>query len=256
MRFLPHLLAAVLATTTVTTSIADACGGYVRVDPAPRVLAVSTHTLFGNERHRSRAFVVLEQSIKSDGNNLWELLAPGSYDSTRIKALSRLATPMELTLVGPSGPRVVKTDKQFALTHLLYFAWNDARIGLEVPVKRGEHFTVAIAGRADDATWGEVEYHEGTAATTWWLGQQGIKDAQYVGLRTIEGMAFDIVEYSQGDTNHFVVRDGDRTVGLAANGRVLGSVTTKGRSFLVFDTHGQIGLLELPKVSLSQATKA
>lgn len=256
MRFLPHLLAAVLATTTLSTSIADACGGYVRVDPAPRVLAVSSHGLRQSERWTQRAFVVLEQTIKPEGNKHWNLLAPGTYDSTQIMALSRLATPMEVTLVGPSGARVVKTDKQFALTHVLYFAWDQTRVGLEVPLKADERFTVAIAGRATDATWGEIEYHEGTAATRWWLERQGIKDAQHVGLRTIKSMSFDIVEYSQGDTTHFAVRDGDRTVGLAANGRVLGSVTTKGRSFIVFDTDGQIGLLELPKVSSSNAMKA
>jgi hypothetical protein len=256
MRFLPHLLAAVLATTTVSTSIADACGGYVRVDPAPRVLAVSTHTSFNGARSTSRAFVVLEQPVQLDAKTPWQLVAPRSYDNTQIFTMSPLANPMEVTLVGPSGARVIKTAKQVALKGSWQIGWDKTRIALEAPVKQGERFAIAIAGRAADATWGEIEYHEGTAATTWWLGQQGIKDPQYVGLRTIKGMAFDIVEYSQGDTTHFVVRDGDRTVGLAANGRVLGSVTTNGRSFLVFDTDGQIRLLELPKASLSQATKA
>ena len=254
MRFLPQLLAAVLATTTVSTSIAVACGGYVRVDPAPRVLAVSTHTSFDGPRSSTRAFVELHLLL--DAKTPWQRVAPRSYDNAQIFTMSPLAKPMEVTLVGPSGARVIKTAKQVALKGSWQIGWDKRRIALEAPVKQGERFAIAIAGRAADATWGETEYHEGTAATTWWLGQQGIKDVQYVGLRTIKDMAFDIVEYSQGDTNHFVVRDGDRTVGLAANGRVLGSVTTKGRSFLVFDTHGQIGLLELPKVSLSQATKA
>ena len=115
-QFIPALVAGLLATTTLTTSVASACGGYIQVDPAPRVLAVSSHSVLKGERWTHRAFVVLEQSLQPAAEKLWALLAPGTYDATRIKLLSRLAQPVEVTLVGPSGARVVKTDKQVGLT--------------------------------------------------------------------------------------------------------------------------------------------
>lgn len=250
MRILPQLLVTVFATTTLTTEIAAACGDYVQVDPAPRVLAISTHYVLDGERSTNRAFVVLERSIEPQRDKQWDLLAPGTFDTTRFLVLPRLASPMEVTLVGPSGTRLVQTDKQVALAGGWQIGFDQTRVALEVPVQANEQFAVAIAGRATDARWHVVDYHEQpTAQTKWWLQKHGIEGVEYVVLRTIRDMPFDLVEYSQGGTTRFIVRDRGRTSGLAANGSVLGAVTTKGRSFIVFTLNSQIGLLELPKAT-------
>src|SRR5262245_55485810 len=117
MRFISSLLVATLAaTTTLTTSIAAACGGYVKVDPAPRVLAVTTHGVMSGERWTNRAFVVLDESPQVD-DKAWKMLAPGTYDGTRIAMLSGFYVKREFTLVGPSGTRFVKTSSRVALSH-------------------------------------------------------------------------------------------------------------------------------------------
>jgi hypothetical protein len=255
MRFLPHLVpalvpalvAAVLASTTLTTSIAHACGGYVEFDPAPRVLAVSSHSVVRRDHWSQRSFVVLEQAIKPAAETLWSLLAPGTYDTTRIITLPQLATPLELTLVGPSGARVVKTDRQVGLSHSWQIGWEQQRVALEVPLEDREQFVVAIEGRATDAKWHAIDHRQAPATVTWWLTQRGIKNPEYVGLRKLAGTSFDIVEYTTNGMTHFIVRDGDRQVGGAADASPLGAVTTKGRSFVVFNMKRQIGLLELPK---------
>lgn len=246
MRFLPPLLAALLATTTITTSVAFACGDPRPVDPAPRVLAVSTHGFVGtHERWTHRAFVVLEKSIDAD-DSAWKWLAPATYDATHILMMSRLATPMELTLVGPSGTRVVKADKQVALSRTWGIGVGQKRLALEVPVGNRDRFSVAIAGRATDATWRELGDSQESAAATWWLQQQGITNPQYVRVQTIAGTAFELVEYYKDGMAHVVARGGDRELGLAADASPLGAVTTAGRTFVVFSMTGQIGLLELP----------
>jgi hypothetical protein len=221
MRFLPHLLAAVLATTTLTTSIAFACGGYAQYNPPPRVLAVAQHHPEPQPGHytytRGRPVVVLDQT-------------------------SAGSTPAEVTLVGISGTRVVKTQGQVAMTARAGARPN--RVGLEVPIGDYEHYSIAIPGRATDAKWHTLGTGKASAKTRWWLAQQGIEHAAQVRVRTIKGV--ELIGYRTAGKWHFIARQGDRQIGLAADARPLGAVTTAGRTFLVFSTSEQIGLLELP----------
>jgi hypothetical protein len=248
MRFISSLLVATLAATTLTTSVAAACGGYVRVDTAPRVLAVSTHGLMANGRWTNRSFVVLEQAPDLAADAPWKQLAPHSYDATRIVALARLASPMEVTLVGPSGARVVKTSKQVALSRSWQIGFDKTRVALEVPVQNNDRFTIAIAGRATDAKWRELEYAESSATTTWWLRTQGIKNAAYATLATVQGTDYEVVAFSQDDKSQLLVRQGDVQI-TAAIGHAVGAVTTNGRMFLVINNDGQLGTIELPAIT-------
>jgi len=252
MRLLPALLATLLASTTVIQTAA-ACGGYVEINPAPRVLAVSTHSMMIKDRWGERAFIVLEQSAHIEGNAKWQALAPGTYDGTQIMTLAPLAKPIEATLVGPSGTRVVKTDKQVALGRSWQIGWDQRRVALEVPLEDKDQFSIAIAGRAADATWHALDYSEAPASTKWWLAKLGVKPDGYVGLRAIDGTQLEVVEYSTASTTQFVVRQNDNTIG-AAQGSALGAVTTGGRTFLVYSINHQIGLLELPAASVPAAT--
>jgi len=248
MRLISTLLVATLAATTLTTSIAAACGGYVHVDPAPRVLAVSTHGLSANGRWTSRSFVVLEQEMKRNDDDKWRPLAPRSYDATQIMTLAQLSSPIELTLVGPSGVRVVKTNKQVALSRSWHIGFDKTRVALEVPFKTNDQFTIAIAGRATDAKWRELDYAESPATLAWWLGTQGIKNAEYPTLATVQGTDLEVIGFSQDGKSTLVVRQGDALLG-SSMGHAIGAVTTNGRSYLVVSTEGFVGTLELPEIT-------
>jgi hypothetical protein len=253
MRFLPHLLAAVLATTTLSAQVASACGGsYVDFNPAPRVLAVSTHHLNpgGPGPRNDRAFVVLAQSSDAVSNDDWDFIAPRTFDATQLAVLSPLATPMEVTLVGPSGTRVVKTKQQVALRRGL--TGKQQRLALEVPLRANQEFAIAIQGRASDAKWHSLFAKDASAKTASWLRQQGITDAKYIAVRAIKGTGFELVDFQRNDGNwHHIVRDGGTSVGAAAASVPIGALTTQGRTFVVFSTDQQVSLLELPA-----ATKA
>jgi hypothetical protein len=216
MRFLPHLFAAVLATTTLSAQVASACGGYVARNPAPRVLAVSSHSVPTSKAQRrwiNRTFVVLEQSIDAD-DAAWQWLAPYTYDTTHILTMARLATPMEVTLVGPGGARVVKTDKQVALSRDWHIGHDQKRVALEVPVGQRDRFEIAIAGRVTDAKWHELGDGSVSAATQWRLTGQ---------------------------------------LGLAADATPLGALTAAGRTYVVYSLNHQLGLLEVPATVLTKA---
>ncbi|HEY5920980.1 MAG TPA: hypothetical protein VIV11_04885 [Kofleriaceae bacterium] len=245
MRLISSLLVATLAATTLTTSIAAACGGYVRVDPAPRVLTVSTHGVNANGKWTQRSFVVLEQKLELADDAKWRMLAPRTYDATRILMLARLAKPMEVTLVGPSGARVVQTDKQVALTQSWHIGLDETRPALEVPVGDSDRFEIAIAGRALDAKWRELDYVHAQAAAAKWLTARGINDADYPTLAKLKNTELEIVSFSKDGVSQLMVRQGNVFVtGMA--GAAVGAVTTKGRTFLVVKRDAQLATLELP----------
>jgi hypothetical protein len=255
MRLISSVLVTALAATTLSTSIAAACGGYVRVDPAPYTLGVTTHGLMEKGKWTQRGFVVLDQKVELDAK-AWKRLAPGTYDGTHIAFVAPREQPLELTLLGPSGTRVIKTAKQVALSRSWQISTDQSRLALEIPALKDAQFTIALIGRATDAKWQELPYEQGTAATSWWLDKHGVKDAEYVSVRRISA-DLDIVEYSKDGTSGFSVRQGDEEVGVGV-GVVQGAFTTKGRAFLSVKTQGQLATLELPATarSLSPARRA
>src|SRR5262245_55995934 len=106
MRFATALVAVSLATVTLTSEIANPCrGGEFR--PRPQVMMVTTHGFIKNHKWQRRAFVVLDEVANTDGKLKWVWLGPGTYDSTEVAELAPLDTPVEFTLAGPTGTRVV-----------------------------------------------------------------------------------------------------------------------------------------------------
>jgi hypothetical protein len=244
MRLISSLLVATLAATTLTTSIAAACGGYgERVAPEPYVLAVTTHGLMQKGKWTHRAFVVLAENVELEAG-AWKQLAPGTFDSTRIASVAARTSPLEVTLVGPAGTRVVKTAKQVALSHSWKIGRDQSRLALEIPSITDDQFTIAIVGRATDAMWQELPYEQATADATWWLTKQGHTKPEYVAVRKI-ATDLDVIEYHLDGESRFSVRHGDSEVGVGV-GATLGAFTTKGRSFLAINDKGQLGTLELP----------
>jgi hypothetical protein len=242
-------VAATLTTATMAPQIAAACGGYVRTNPAPRMLQVSSHRVLAGERWKQRAFVVLEQAF--DGSDAtWNMLAPGTFDNTRLVQLPALAAPLEITLVGPSGVRFVKTDKQVALADAFTIGWREKRIAVEVPISEKDQFSIAIVGRAKDARWHDADYREAPASAAWWLGKRGTTNPDFIGLRTLEGTDAEAVEFHQAGSSHFVIRRGDLEV-TRAQGSVIGAVTTNGRTFVLYTVNHQLATLELPATARS-----
>jgi hypothetical protein len=247
MRFLPVLLAAVLVTTTVTTQIASACGGDFGLPP--QVLAVSQHIVHptrARERSGDRAFVVLGAPIKDDGKSAWSFVAPRTFDTMQFLPLPPRLVPMEVTLVGSNGARVVKTDKQVALRN----GWQDKqpRLALEVSVHDGESIGFAIIGNASDAKWSQLAAGKASVLTSWWLGRQGVSDIESVALSSVAGSGFEVVQYSSNDKTQFMVREKDRSMGVPMRGRVLGAVTTGGRAYLLVE-NGAMYLHPLPQLA-------
>ena len=154
------------------------------------------------------------------------------YDSSRIAPAPELATPIQLTLLGPSGTRVVTATQQ------VYFddAWDlDQRGGhraLEIKTDRMERFDVAIEGRARGVSWrGMTAVSKADGEAKDWLAAHGRSDIRYVSVQTIAGTSTQIVTWFDTDV-HFAVRDsgfdrGDR------DGLAIGELDMDGRRLIV-----------------------
>jgi hypothetical protein len=155
----PLLIAAVAGLASLMpTPNAEACGSYG--DLGPTVLLVSGHSARTNPRaeFRQRSFVVLGRSVEAAGLR-WRPLSVYSYDSTEIAAMSRLAAPMALTIVGKTGTRTVKSARQVALRG----SWNF----------EGAQLAVEVDGSIPDRQFAIVGADESTA----WIGLEPAKDA-------------------------------------------------------------------------------
>lgn len=252
MRFkslLTSVLAATLTTAAAAPQIAAACGDYARIDRAPRMLKVSSHRLFADHAQKQRAFVVFEQAFDG-GDATWNLLAPGTFDNTRLVKLPALAAPLQVTLVGPSGVRVVESDKQVALADAFDLGWGEKRIAVEIPVADKDRFAVAIVGRAKDARWHDAGHREAPASARWWLGKRGTPTPDFIALRPLHGTGAEAIEFSQAGEPQFVIRRGGAEVGNA-QGSVLGAVTANGRTFVLYTVNKQLATLELPTTARS-----
>ncbi|HEY5920979.1 MAG TPA: hypothetical protein VIV11_04880 [Kofleriaceae bacterium] len=244
MRFITCLLLTALASITLTTQIAAACGGYVQVDPAPRLLLMSSHGFHEPGAWRLRTFVLLEEAPQIDDNTVWTPVAPGRYDGPKIAALPRLVTPRAVTLIGPSGVRVVETDQLVAFSKSPHIGLEQIRTAVEVRVGHYEKLPIAVAGRDNDAKWHELGNNTASEATKQWLAKRGIK-TQHVKLQAIQGGKFSVVRYFSNGTAQFLVRQGDREVGRAS-GNLIGAMMFDGRMLVAYITGGRVATLDLP----------
>jgi hypothetical protein len=167
----PLLIAAAVASLMPTPN-AEACGGYGDFLPTPSVMVVSSHAARANPSagFRQRSFVVFGQDAEA-AQLSWRRLAVHSYDSTEIAAMKRLESPVELTIVGETGTRVVKTSRQVALRG----SWQFEGAKLAVEIDGGVHDRqFAIVGAGESTSWiglqtddtGAKQRVPGTDATT------------------------------------------------------------------------------------------
>ncbi len=242
MRNLTVLIAA-LALSILSARRADACGNYT---PEPRVMRLSTHFLPHAMGAKTRSFVLVGPAATE--GLVWRLLAPRSYDATKIADADALAQPVPLTLLGPTGTRVVKSSRQVVLARSWEF---DAPVSaLEVPLPRGARFVVAIEGAHADARWISLDAPDESTTTrpaaATWLAAIGVKlrDPRMVSVRQIHGTDFETVSFyddgrepvtylKQGDRNHG--RFTGSPIGVMANRGARQLVLTRGaESYLVY----------------------
>ncbi|MBA3451865.1 MAG: hypothetical protein H0T42_02070, partial [Deltaproteobacteria bacterium] len=142
------LIASLALTATLTSafapSIADACGGYMP-DPTPAVFAIDEHRMRvpGTYQWQRRAFVAL-RNVTAGADVTWTRLSPQSYVATQIALQKELPRSTTFTLVGPSGSRVVSTNRSALLSQT--FRNPKAHEALEVSVDEGSHYRVAVVG--------------------------------------------------------------------------------------------------------------
>lgn len=226
MRTLPALAAlAALATSTLAIAPAAACGP----PPLPRVLRSTQHgVLADGHRWTRRAFVAIEGEVPADVT--WRALAPGTFDNTHIAAAPALDHPLVITLVGPTGARVVETDRRVYLK----LRTVTATPIVAVEVDDGPGFAIALAGRPRDVAWHALD---ATAAADreraiGWLEGRGVVGANDVAVRRVAGDDLDIVTFVADHRVQFRLRRGTTELGAHA-GSVLGALDANGERALV-----------------------
>lgn len=209
MRTLTVALALVVATLTLTTQIAAACGGSYGTRKRPTVMLISTHS-----QPTLRSFALM--SPIEVGDSAWERLFPHSFDPTQITSLGELDTPMTLTLVGPTRTRVVQANRRVGLANA-DFRMGTRMSALEIPRSRKDDFVLAVRGEAPGAQFVMPEYRmDGTVVLA-------------EGLTAVHRMV--------GDDRGFELQRGSRSLGTHV-GTVFGILTVDGERYVVADRDG------------------
>ncbi len=238
------LLATLALTATLTSafapSIADACGGYMR-DPLPAVFAVDDHDVLvpGTQSWHRRAFVVLG-GAQAAAETSWSMLSPGTYGSARIADLPDPAQSTTFTLVGPSGARVVSTNRSALLART--FRTSDAQSTLEIDIDDRSQFRIAVLGTQPGASWLEATEVEATKQNKQWVKQQGL-DATSIYVTKIKGTQILVISaYQPNDIvrTSMVVIDGN-SIG-AYTGTAIGALVMGTKRYVVLETNGAITL--------------
>jgi hypothetical protein len=225
------LLALTALIALTSPSPARACGW----DPEPHLLAVSSHYV-GRGGHR--AFVVLDEGAPDDIG--WKLLAPGTYDGTKIANAPAFDAPIEVTVVGPSGRRVIRSERRV----YLWQPWRGdgkPHAAIEIPLERGDDFTVALAGAysADELAWHAIQMRDGADVrdATAWLASRKLTPGRNVAVGAVAGTDLEIVTFEPSvyDIGHFIVRRGDAAATRQHRGYPRGVLDVYDSRFAVLD---------------------
>lgn len=236
------LLASLVLTSTLTSalapSIADACGGYM-VDPLPAVFAVDDFNVPvpGTQTWQRRSFVVLG-AARTAADVAWAKLAPGTYDTTQIADVPDREQSTTFTLIGPSGVRVVSTNRSahLARTHRA----NGEQNALEVDADDRSQFQIAVLGTQPDAKWLAATQVAPTKQTRAWIKSQGF-EATKVHVSKIKGTTIQVISGRQATSSEltsFVVVDGTPMRTIA--GSAIGALDLGSKRYVLIETHGVI----------------
>lgn len=217
MRVLTVALALVVATVTLTTQIAAACGGTYGARPRPSVLVVTSHSI-----PTPRSFAILG-ALDADVAD-WQHLAPRTFDPTSIASLGTLDVPMTLTLVGPERARVVTATQQVGLANLFFSHTSSKVRAVEIPRAKGDDVVVALRGRVPGARLVLPEYRmDGTVVL--------VEDLTAVHRASGNDRAFDLHRGTQFLGTH--------------EGSVVGILTVDGAQYVVAERDGRATTIAL-----------
>ena len=222
------LLIAALSLSTLTPSRdADACGGY---NPEPRILRLATHALASDGNGSELRTFALFGAATPPANVTWRRLDPMSFDTAQVAHAAPLANAVTLTLVGPSGTRVVSSSKHVFLSRALGRRSTESALDIGVV----KDFAIALEGVHPNATWTALDNRSPQQATTLaWVKAQGV-DASWVDVNRVKGTAIETVSVwmeARAKTVTFL-RQGDKNLGRF-DGNPIGAFTNKGITQLV-----------------------
>lgn len=230
-------LAPVLASLVIANvRPADACGGSYA--PEPKLMLLSGH--YTREAGGSiRSFVMLHQAVPNAEKLAWKQLAPGTYDYAAVVDTADLERPMDITLIGPAGTRVVSSKQRVFLSRT--FVSNTPSVALEINVPKGE-FAIAMAGKHTDAAWIQLDRErQGNANDVSWVKAQGIEPlaADLIYVSKLAGTNFEtLTVLPKGGGMKTLVRSAG-SLYTSFEGAAMGAMTTGGQMFLVASKHGE-----------------
>lgn len=235
------LLAPVLASLVLSSTPADACGPYV---PEPTIFQLSSHlTRTGVDlaSRSTRTFVLTGKIDRARAARLaWQTLAPRSYDHARVALDVDLARPMEVTLIGPAGTKVVSSKRRAFLDQT--FVQQGPSSALEIDVEPNK-YRFAIKGRHERARW--IALDDGIATTTAdlaWVKKQGVTpiDPQYVYVGKLAGTQLETISVlAEGSGMVTLVRSG-HALYAQLEGSPRGAVEVAGQRYLVAVADGRV----------------
>jgi hypothetical protein len=236
MRLATSLVAAVLASTSIATPIADACGG----DYGPRAPA-----MFLVANHNGRTFVLLDKRVPSLEGVAWKGEAM-TYDHTLVAAAPAFATARKLTLVGADRTRRLASANHVFIKP----AWEsrDPMNALEIYPRGVEQARIAVDGEVKTVVWNELAPQQLGLETAAWAQNPGFTpplDPQLMSLARVAGTDVELI------TAHTYGADGKGTAttyvrALGAKpyggypGAPIGVVTLDGVRYLVLVNDGLV----------------
>lgn len=220
-----------LVAALTDTRDADACGGY---RPGPEVFQLTAHTVIDRDRPgrapSTRVFALLPWDHAPADGLAWRRISPMSFDATEIASATPFANPVTLTLLGPSGARVVSTTKHVFLSRSWHF---DRPVGAVEVTAQGD-FQIALRGNLAGARWVELDDVATTKPLEAWVqanaGSAGRDGVESIFASRVRGTTTEVVSfYSRSQQRRVtLLKVGTASYGALA-GTPLGAFSLDGR---------------------------
>ncbi len=232
MRIATTLLATLALSTTVTHSIAEACGG----EYGPRAPA-----MFLVSNHHGRTVVLLDNNV-IDAEKLDWTGELRTYDSTTFAVAPAFANAMTLTLVGPKSSRITTSRNHVFISP----AWEGTKPMNAIEIfPRGERPRIAIEGTHKSVQWTELDSVPTGLETVAWAQTPGFSppiDPSYVYVQSVHGANIDLITaYVTDGTGPvtYVRPVGGKPFG-GYRGSPMGVVTVDGVRYMVLVNDGLV----------------
>jgi hypothetical protein len=235
------LLAPVLASFVLSSAPADACGPYMQ---EPTIFKLSTH-------HRgtqvtglvTRTFVLTGAIDQAQADQMsWQRLGVMSFDLARFATAPDLATPMDVTLIGPGGTKVVSSKRRGFLEG--GFEERKPSSALEIEGLGAHRFTFALKGRHANAKWIAVgDNQAASSADLAWVKKHGVKPVspEYVYVAKLAGTELELVSVLAENTGVVtLVRSGNHDLYTRFDGSSPGAFQLNGQRYVLASLDGAV----------------